>query len=286
VTEGLRRSVTCVVAAADIRHFSSFTDFLQLFVARGAVRSWEDLLTNKPELVHDILFEWYRQGQIACQYAAFLADIPKTAGWLSDLVPSSFDVGVLNDRIDGVAGKCEALQLVFPGVTTAEQAASLVVTLCTSDRWTCYEGAWDYSEYSECIPVSLRWSAMDGSYTSWVLGIAPFDPMPFTRRFVDAPFTTLVFRPAPAGKRGRRTDPVLGKDAAHLAHMDDCLGPDQGLRRLFEKMTRSERRKLLVNDLQSVARAQVTFALPSSCRTVIEPALTGKARAKASKSGA
>ena len=276
-------AVSGSVSGTDKRGFSSFPDLLNHVIGMGAAKSWEDVVANRPHLIHDIVFEWYRQGQIACQYAVHLAHTPEPANWLSEIVSPGFDPRDLDERIDAVAGRCEALQLIFLGVTRAEHAAELIVTLCERERWSCYEGAWDYSEEGGCIPVALRWNPLGGTYTSWVLGVAPFAPMPFTRRFVDAPFTTLVFRPAPPTRLRTKRDPVLGRAAAHLAHMNDLCGEDHRLRRVLESTTKLERRKLLTGDFKSLARAQVTFALPNSCRDLVAPVLKGKATPKRKK---
>ena len=280
--EGVETSLTRL-AGGKIRRFSTFPDYVAHLAKLGVFGSVDDLVGKRPDLVREIVFDWYRQGQIACHYAMHLAQTPAASKWLSEIVPADFIPGELDHRIIAAAETCEGLQLIFPGVTTARAAAELLVKLCADGRWSCYEGAWDYDEKGDCIPVALRWNAPDGKYTSWVLGIAPFEPMPFTRRFVEAPFTTLVFRPGPPRPPPRKWDSVLAKDAAHLAHMDDRCGDDVDLRRSLRKNTRRDRKALLIGEYQSVARAQTTFALPESCRPLIAQLLVGKAKATKTK---
>jgi hypothetical protein len=240
-------------------------------------------------MIHDIVFEWYRQGQVGCQFAVHLAMEPAKSKWPSELVPQRFEVAALNERIDHLAEKSEGLQLVFAGVVTAEDTARLIVKLCESDgmRWSCYEGAWDYGEETEgttgpraCIPTALRWNPPNGKYTSLTLGIAPFDTMPFTRRFVGAPFTILVLRAGPPRNRKPWTDAMLGSVGAHLAHMDDRCGRDGKARALLEKMTQSEVLALTCQDFDSVARAQTTFAFPLKCRSILSRVSMGVAPKK------
>lgn len=286
--EGPAKSVVMEVSEG-ARRFSSFQDLLNWHVKRGDVASWEDALARRPQVIHNCIFEWIRQGQVGCQFAVHLAMEPAKSKWPSELVPPGFDVVALNERIDQLALKSEGLQLVFLGVVTAEGAARLMVKLCEAEgsRWSCYEGAWDYGEEGEgtqgpraCVPAALRWNPAGGDYTSLTLGIAPFETMPFTRRFVGAPFTTLVLRAGPPIKRKPWTDAMLGKVGAHLAHMDDRCGRDGKARKILKRMTQAEVLTLTSNDFDSVARAQTTFAFPQECRSILSRVSMGVAPKK------
>jgi hypothetical protein len=230
-------------------------------------------MTRRPDLLFELIFHWYRQGQIACVFASMLAHDPKSAKWRSEIIAENFKVDTLNARIDELAQESAALQLIFPSLTTAKHTADLLVKLCGSSRWTCVEVPWKFGEQGRSIPIGLRWNAADGSYTSWVLGIAPFEPMPFTRRFVGAPFSALVFRPSPPATFAPTTDSFSGKPAAHLAHMNDGLDGNVELHNKIKQMTIDKKRLLLASDLWSTARAQVTFSLPLWCREIIAPIL-------------
>lgn len=174
-----------------------------------------------------------------------------------------FDLHELNARIDELVAESEAVQLIFLGVTTARDTVELIRRLCESERWECHQVPWKEPEHGRSIPVGLRWQPSDRSYISWALGLAPFDPMPFTRRFVGAPFTVIAFRASPPTEFiESKQDKVTGQVAAHLAHMDDGLGGDEEARKKMTKITTARKAELLASDLRSTARAQVIFALP------------------------
>jgi hypothetical protein len=209
---------------------------------------------------------------MGCVFAQVLAGDPNKANWRSltnrqKLPPLQF-VSQLGDQIESF----QAIQLIFPGAGTAKQAADLVVALCADPAWTCYEMPWKDGEKGNSIPVGLRWQSPKG-FTSWILGIAPFEPMPFTRKFVGAPFLALVYRPSPPADRLHATDSASGLRASHLAHVDDLLGSDEVKRKKLWDFTGKKKRALLGPDFLSTARAQVTFALPLWCRDKIAPVL-------------
>ncbi len=266
------RSVAREVSADKIRAFSSFSDILGRLVERGDVSSYDDLLANKPHLLSDILFAWYRQGQIACAFAQILSRDPEKANWRSAVLPSIPSGASLHELIVRNID-AEALQLIFTGVTTAAKVAELVATLCVSPNWSCAEVPWKFGEKGRSIQVGLRWNPDGGTYNAWVLGIAPFAAMPFTRRFVGAPFCALVLRPSPPRDFAVALDSVTNLPAAHLAHMSDGFGEDKVRRDKTTKATENAKIALLGTDLRSTARAKVTFAFPLWCRDLVGPKL-------------
>jgi hypothetical protein len=260
------KSVQREIAQDDVRSFSSFHDLLQQRIDRGEIASLEDLLGRKPALLGSILFDWYRQGQIACVFAQRLARDPISANWQSVVVKGRIDPTTLSSVLEEAAKKLDALQLIFPGPGTAEQAVEIMNKLCSSPEWTISEVDWLPDEQGDSLQVGLRWQAPSGEYSSWVLGIAPFDSMPFTRRFEGAPFIALVFRPSPPTSFAKTPKDETGKDASHLAHMDDQLGSNQQKREQSTTVTQRAKDALLGPELRSTARAKVTFSLPGWCR--------------------
>lgn len=260
------RSINKEVALDDVRVFSSFSDFLNHFINLEQVKSLEDLLENRPDLLGTILFNWYSQGQIACVFAQRLARQPSSAKWQSITVRGEIDVELLTPVLEQSAEQLEALQIIFPGAGSAQQAVEITRQLCKHPSWTCEEIDWMPAEQGRSLQIGLRWQSAKGEYISWVLGIAPFDSMPFTRRFVGAPFIALVFRPSAPTEFAPTPKDETGKDASHLAHMDDLLGADQDKRDKFTSATRRAKAALLGSELRSTARAKVTFSLPLWCR--------------------
>ena len=104
-------------------------------------------------------------------------------------------------------------------------------------------------ERGRSLQVGLRWYPKGANYQSWVLAIAPFEPMPFTRRFEGAPFIALVLRPAEPSSFNP-TPKENNLDASHLAHMDDGLGSDTDKRKRTDQETRKAKQLLLGSDLQ------------------------------------
>ena len=266
------RSLKREIGADDIREFSSFDDFLNLAVQEGKVKDLADLLENRPDLLGAILFDWYSQGQVACVFAQRLARVADRSKWQSLTIKGEVDPDELEAFLKDAANRFEALQLVFPGLATAHQAVDLIKTLCQHPSWSCHEIDWMPDERGRSLQVGLRWHAEGSDYHSWVLGIAPFEPMPFTRRFEAAPFIALVFRPSPPSSFAD-TPREKNLNASHLAHMDDGLGADVDKRERTTNATRRGKTLLLGPDLRSTARAKVTFALPLWCRELLVDSL-------------
>lgn len=271
----ISRSVLREIGAGDVRTYSSFDDFLALAISEGKVESLHDLLENRPDLLGSILFDWYGQGQIACVFAQRLARNVDRTKWESITIRGTVDASELEAALNEAAHKLEALQLIFPGRATAHQAVDLIKALCMHPSWSCHEIDWMPDERGRSLQVGLRWHLQGSDYHSWVLGIAPFEPMPFTRRFRGSPFIALVFRPSPPSAFAP-TPTELGFNASHLAHMDDGLGSDVQKRERTTKATQTGKTLLLGSDLRSTARAKVTFALPLWCRELLGDALTPK----------
>jgi len=261
----LRKTVSRPIGANSVRAFSSFEDLLAARVERGDVRDSADLLGNKPEFLGTMLFDWYKQGQIACVFAQLLARDPSSAAWQSAIVQGSVDPNAIQDVLVQAMDRIEALQLIFPGDGSVAQVVSLIRTLCAHPSWECREIEWMPEEKPDSLLVGLRWLAPSGAYSSWVLGIAPFEPMPFTRRLIGAPFVALVIRAGPPTDYAPSKE-ENGRLTAHLAHMDDRIGTNQEKRELTRDKTRRAKGALLGAEPRSRARARVTFALPEETR--------------------
>jgi hypothetical protein len=260
------KSLSKEVTNGGIRRFSTFDDLAQWAVDIGRAASVNEIRDQRLDLWGDLVFEWYTQGQIACIFAVNLAKQADKTSWLSAVVGGPINAkaaDAVTALVDAAADeKAEVIQLLFPGSGDAAQAARILTVLSQHPRWLCVDvGA--LSEEPDCgsRQVGLRWISNDRSYESWALGLADFDPTPFTRRFKQAPFVTLVLRPTPP--IAERVPPVMGDaglPAAHLAHLDDRLGNDDATRKKWNEHTRTGKRALLKPDPLSRARAKVTFA--------------------------
>ena len=266
----LHKSVERQIGANNVRAFSSFDDLLRARIDRGEVSSREDLLENHLGLLGAMLFDWYRQGQIACVFAQQLSRDPSSAAWQSVTVGGEVDPKALDEVLIQAAEKLEAKQLIFPGEASVQHALDLVLSLCSHTSWLCHEMPWMPNEVPDSLLVGLRWIPHNANYTSWVLGIAPFETMPFTRRLEGAPFIALVLRPGPPTEFAPPKE-EFGRVAAHLAHMDDRIGANDEKRQKTRNATERAKAALLGGEPRSRARAKVTFALPAETRPTLAP---------------
>jgi hypothetical protein len=259
------KTITKGVGPRDKRPFSSFDDLAAWVVSLGRAADVDDVRRNQQTIWGDLLFTWYTQGQVACVFAQRLARDAADARWYSAVVEGDWSGEHITGLVDAAAmSGAEGLQVLFPCDGTVEDALEITQRLAKHPRWQCVDTGWLEGEGGDSLQVGVRWIAPDGNYESWVLGLAPFDTMPFTRRFVGAPFIALVLRPTPP-EEDRAAVPVgvSGLPASHLAHMDDRLGADQAKRDKWMEGTRLAKRALISPEPMSRARAKVTFAFPA-----------------------
>lgn len=261
-----RRDVARTIKGEGVRHFPSFDSLAEWAVSQGYAKSVESVRTEHFKLWPDLLFQWYATAQIACIFAVVLARQSTQAKWYSAVVQDDWNADLVTAIVDAHADVgAEGLQILFPGQGTAEEAFHILEKLVAHPRWRCDDTGWLPNETGDSIHLGLRWIAPDGTYESWVVGIAPFDTMPFTRRLVGAPFIALVVRPLPPAK-GRADVPsgCTGLPASHLAHMDDLQGDKTHTREVWMEQTKNAKRALIHPDPMSRARAKVTFSFAAT----------------------
>jgi hypothetical protein len=253
----LGRSYSRTCADGKVRNFPNRQDFEELYEDLGS------RIDECPEILPDVILDWVRRGQTGCRFAQILAHKADAAGWHSATFLKRLDPGSIGELVglflSGTAGHAEAVQLIFPYIKTPEELAQLVNDLCASDSWY-----WEEGEESDLdgIPVSLRWRLPLKRAVSWVLGFAPFDFMPVTRR---APFVALQMR---VGEQKRTPEQFLddGTSVVHLADLDDMLGNREVARQRLNDETRAAKSNILNGELVSAARARITFIIPADLR--------------------
>lgn len=257
------------------RAYPSFDSLAVWAVSQGHAESVEAVRQEHQELWPELLYEWYKTNQIACLFAVHLARRWEEAKWYSAVIEDAWDADVLTAIVDAhFELGTEGLQILLPGDGTAEEALRIVTLLAAHPRWSCEDTGWLPGEEGDSIHIGLRWIAPDSSFESWALGIAPFAPMPFTRRFDKAPFIALVLRPsAPADQRARTPKGCTGLPASHLAHMDDDLGDNNATREKWTTETKRGKHALIQPEPLSRARAKVTFSFSGDYREKLAPAL-------------
>jgi hypothetical protein len=200
----------------------------------------------------DVFQTWVAQGATACRFAQYRALHPATAGYASRIVPAVPSSDDLDDLQDWLADSAAtAVFLHVPAAVDAHQVATLIATLARDPRWFAHEIE-PAAPDPEGVHIALRWPIPGTGWHSEVLGFAPLDEVPFTRR---APVTTLVLRTIPAGPDADSTTVHLAQIPyldAEVAHVDARW---QG--------TLADKAALLGGELVHAAEAPITLRLPA-----------------------
>lgn len=258
------------------RSFPSYTDLLDYLVVESVVSSEEELFEDKIEFLSSILFKWIQSGQLACAFAKRLAkkrlEEDPQVPWES-IVVKNWEDRELATKVDpilqGLASRVEALQLIFPGAESPTDVAQIVSKLCIHANWSWEEIPWKDCSTEDCFNLGLRWRIDSIDRVSWILGVGPFESLPFTRRIYNSPFSALLFRTK--GPTEHTLDMFLGDDPdsgpVHLALMNPVL-PSKAVNK-FNERTGERRREYLEGQCEEAAKAKVTFCLPESCRALL-----------------
>lgn len=270
------KSVRRSVGPNDSRGFSSFDDLAQWAVVKGYAASVADVRDKHRDLWGPLLFEWYTQAQVGCVFAQNLARKPEDAALHSVVVEGLWTADMITGVVDAAAATgAEGLQILFAGEGTVEEALEITKRLAAHPRWGVCDRGWLEGETGDSVQIGVYWVSPAADYESWALGIAPFETMPFTRRWIGAPFIALVLRPTPPVlERAGAPIGASGLPSSHLAHMDDGLGGDTAKRDGWTEGTKRAKRALVSPDPLSRARAKVTFAFPAWARDDLQAALS------------
>ena len=261
MTPTLARSLRWTGPGGEERSFPTFHDIASYLVATGEIARPEELSAERVDLLGDVFLQWAGSGQLGCLFAMRLARTPDQARWTS--VTPAVDDGLaqrLQPILEAAAGTAEALQIILPGVATAERVVEVINILCRHPSWYWEEIPSTQADASGCFLLGLRWSLPSEGARSWTLGFAPIDSMPFTRRFVGAPFSALVFRtitPPP-------DDKLPG--VVHLAYMPTLGAPES-----YWAKTSKLKSELVGDAFPDAAKAKVTFSLPLAARALLVP---------------
>jgi hypothetical protein len=242
------------------RRFPEKSDLIKSLVDQGLVANEADLLQRRPDLVGDLMLNWIQHSQTSCRFATHLAKHRREAGWHTIVMPRRLETAQFRAAIDSVLDPppdgAEMIMFIFPWVTKPEDLADLIAQLGACSGWSwAHPISFDVVGPDQCL-VGLRWLLPSGESESWVLGFAPFDFMPFTRR---SPYAAIVMRPTDPSQVDR---PPEGLAPVHLAQVPHFFGA-RGVRDgEIWKLTEEQRRDFLGGELTHVAKARVSFALP------------------------
>lgn len=265
------------LANGTISKFPNLDDFLRELGKQGLVSSREALINGAPELIPIIQRHWLKKNQTGCVFASALASRHSFVSWIDEVFLEPHNAGAVTklcETIAIIAKKSEAVQVILPTLNTPSDLCTFLEILCKNKSWSLSEIPWAGKGGTVGVQTGLRWMLPSGKFVSWVLGFAPFESMPFTRR---APFTSMIWRvgkpgrcPKVAGFPDRPIDVGCKLPSVHLADLPDGLDKTSAVRRLW-KTTQENKLNLLAHDpLFHAARAKVTFSLPNECKAALE----------------
>ena len=210
-----------------------------------------------PDVVNNAFMVWFHSGQSSCFFAESMAKHYGDGSWLMSCQLNPPEPGDMDLFLkQAVATRPEAVGLTFPYATTVQYVSTLLVRIAQCANWTVKRYG---AEHDGIVKIAVRWCDVGDGHESWVLGFAPLNSMPLTRR---APFTAMVLRSqVPSGQPAlpRKHDPP----EVHLA--DLCKPPEIDGRRWVT--TRENRAALVESALDDCAKARVTFSLPTNAIT-------------------
>lgn len=226
-------------------------DLLAPLIAAGTIAGEQDMLELDPTLTEGIFRQWAVSGTTACLYANMLSGPANDGLWAGATLAAEtnqerFD-GWLQSAMQRIATKDIGL-LTFPYVETEQGLAKLLGQLARSPDWWWEDRA---RPRDRVVPLGLRWALPDGVHVSWVLGFAPFDWLPYTRR---APYTALVLRAKPdANTVDEEDEGPDGLRGVHLAHVPHTIPGGEKGGSIWSK-TEQRKRTLLWADLTAEGR--------------------------------
>lgn len=253
--------------------FPCLEDYCQHLAAAGQLGSGEDV-RRRPDLVRDIQVDWHKNGQTGCVFARILSQDPTGNQW--KIVPlvgaMGWSQGEWETRVRDMvraAMKDPAVWLVsllFPDVANPGQLRPMLERLVALDGWSMEASApAAVDSRGEVVNVALRLDLGDG-VSSWVLGLAPFDSMPFTRR---APFTEVVLAVKPKGPTPLHHEANTKAEQAHVADAPVPVAP-VAVDAIWQK-TKANKLLLLKGGGDPTARAKVTFSVPAASWRASDP---------------
>lgn len=270
---GPARSLAIPLANGTCRHVSTIDDYVAWYVRLGLVQDKRELLDSKNLLLSELFFDWIKQLQLGCLFAARLArgdgkDRVPTKGavpfavpapWLTHVERGAHANPTLGDKLNylldaAVRENEEAAQIVFPDLETPSQLIQLVNNLCAHERWYWNEIPWRDGEPQARL-IGLRWILPSGKSVNHALGFANISTMPITRR---SPLPALILRTSDFKRTPEAQE--AGRVPVHLADMDSRIRPQAKHDSLWER-TRQLKADLVEPSLKSAARARITFAI-------------------------
>ena len=257
----LRKSTTITVPT----NVPTRVDYIEALLDAGEITA-EDQFPLSPDLVIEVHRDWLKMRQVGCVYAQTLHTDPERYGMAAIVVPDGNDMDVAQVAkmiAEGTSGaentKSEALSILLPGLTD-------LATFCRLVRALAEENDWQLREVTEHVDparsvvfalVGLDF-LLNGSVSSAVLGIGPFEDFPMTRK---GPMASLELRVKPKDAKPAKKRPGMPL-TSHLAQVP-YPEPGRIARKEDSMWQQTETLRLAVltrNDER--AKAEVTLAVP------------------------
>lgn len=229
--------------------FPTRLDYLTYYAASGLVYDLDEAA------IIAIQRDWHSRGQNGCVFAMHAARKLSAEQWRHEIHCDLADADTLRQRIAAAVADPgnEILSLIFPAIVNPVDVRRLVDIIMAAG---CYQAT---ATLDGSPLVTLRYQL--GDVASWIIGFAPVQTLPLTRR---APFAELAIRTKP--KSGPK-HPALNNDPAqaHLADVDLGFIPEVTTR-LISKSSRRTASILggtLARAQTRGAKAKVTYDLSS-----------------------
>jgi hypothetical protein len=202
--------------------------------------------------------DWHVRGQNGCQFARLVANDAETMGWeyavCDDTMLTPDLVRELDEQAQSAIARPETqvLSLLFPRVTTANEAVGIIRLLAAHSRF--------WLERDEMTndgqALYLRYP-VEEDVQAWIMAFAPLDFLPNTRR---GPYFELAVRvkPKPEWLFHRLNQ---DRDLAHLADVPLVMSERYWEDR-FESTLRRTRR-ILGGEPDQVSAAKATLVVPA-----------------------
>jgi hypothetical protein len=207
--------------------------------------------------------DWHIRGQTGCMFARLAAQSAGDLRW--DYAVTSH-TSASADLSASAAGRleraitdpeCEIFSFLFPAITEPAQAVDLIYALTHHSPFWLEVNRID----SGYLHLHARYPISDTGVQAWVMGFAPFDFLPNTRK---APSFELAVRvkPKPAHIYHRLNQ---DRDVAHLADAPLAMAAKHQEDRWQSTLRRT--RMILGAEPDRISAAKSTLAIPSALYT-------------------
>lgn len=174
------------------KFYSDRDDYIE-YISKKYNIPKNEVLEND-ELVIELTQNWFKQGQVGCGFAQYMAGDADKFGWRfivekeSEYTKSSISklYGRINEHLQ--ASGDEVLSILFPNIDSDVRFAELIQSLVEYTPFFI-ENTQEYSE--ELILLSLRLDISGNKNNSWIMALGPFSNFPATRQ---CPITQIVIR--------------------------------------------------------------------------------------------